>query len=179
MDSHLQWVLTLKGHSYTFWTRLMILGFVILVKVHSRPEIWSFENEHPISEHICWLVLSLNGRSSASRSFTDLRFCPFQTIHFKFGKTPIQCLARGVIVRSSPGPFQIYVKSFQSIPFLFYYRPLRQHSNRTRTKQRILPQINSRRHTSFDRNRIAETETFCQHTYIEYADDGIPGTSWL
>ena len=48
-------------------TKLMILGFEILKKVHSSPEISSFEYEHSKLVNIL-----------ASRGAIDLRFCPYQ-----------------------------------------------------------------------------------------------------
>ena len=68
-------LLTWVPYPWMEQVKLLILGFEIFEKVHSRPEIWSFEYKHWKMVKIGWGLSSLNGRSSASRGASDLKFC--------------------------------------------------------------------------------------------------------
>ena len=68
-------LLTWVPYQWMEQVKLLILGFEIFEKVHSRPEIWSFEYKHSKLVKIGWGLSSLNGRSSVSRGASDLKFC--------------------------------------------------------------------------------------------------------
>ena len=98
-EVQLTWVLFL----WLANAQLMIWGFWIFAKLHSRPEIWAFENGLPKSGTFAsilrqiWRVHSLNGHSSARRGANDPG--PFSTArafpaddfrHWKCIKSPFQ-----------------------------------------------------------------------------------------
>ena len=80
-------LLTWVPYQWMEQVKLLILGFEIFEKVHSRPEIWSKMVK------IRWGLPSLNGRSSASRGASDLKFCT-QHLHAQLLLSPFGSLAK-------------------------------------------------------------------------------------
>ena len=86
-------LLTWVPYQWMEQVKLLISGIEIFEKVHSRPEIWSFKYEHSKMVKIGWGLPSLNGRSSASRGASDLKFCT-QHLHAQLLLSPFGSLAK-------------------------------------------------------------------------------------
>ena len=85
-------LLTWVPYQWMEQVKLLILGVEIFEKVHSRPEIWSFEYEHSKLVKIGWGLSSLNGRSSASRGAAEILYIACQ--HATLILSPFGSLAK-------------------------------------------------------------------------------------